>query len=189
MKQTSLQQPTRQDDALLRNILLKLTATQKILCTVVIAVVALIWYDLLNRLIAFGQHIDYSGLQVLGVQAIELVKLYNPFFWWAVVALCTLIIAYFLYTFVKNTQRKVHSKFVSAEIITELVDQFSEPANEVLRWVWADRRDPITVGDLQRLSNEMRAGRAHKIALAREHAAAVDDAARSPERNNPLQSR
>ncbi|HEY9460447.1 MAG TPA: hypothetical protein VIR04_06585 [Paralcaligenes sp.] len=188
MKQTSLQQPTRQDDALLRSILLKLTAAQKILCTVVIAAVALIWYDLLNRLIAFGQHIDYSGLRVLGVQAIELVKLYNPFFWWAVVALCTLIIAYFLYTFVKNTQRTAHGKFVSTDVISELVDQFSDPANEVLRWVWQDRRNPITVGDLQQLSREMRTGRAHKIALAREHAAAVDEAAVAPRRNDPLQS-
>lgn len=126
MKQASAQQPTRQDDTLLRNTLLKLTATQKIVCTVVIAVVALVWYDLLNRLIAFGRHIDYSGLQALGVQAIELIKLYNPFFWWAVVALCTLIIAYFLYCFVQSTQRKVRSRLVSAEIIDTLVSQFSD---------------------------------------------------------------
>lgn len=186
---TSLQQPTRRDEALLRSTLLKLTAAQKILCTVVIAVVALIWYDLLNRLIAFGRHIDYSGLQVLGVQAVELIKLYNPFFWWAVVALCTLIIAYFLYTFVKSTQRKIYSKFVSAEIIRDLANQFSDPANEILRWVWADRRDPITVGDLQRLLNEMRTGRANKITLTREHAAAVDGLAQATESNNSLQSR
>lgn len=188
MKQASLQQPTRQDDALLRSTLLKLTAAQKILCTVVIAVVGLIWYDLLNRVITFGHDIDYSGLQVLGAQALEMLNRYNPFFWWAVVALCTLIIAYFLYSFVQGTQRKVRNKLVSAEIVTMLVSQFSPPANEVLCWVWQDRRDPITVGDLQRMSDELRSSRAHKITLAREHAAALDQHGAVPAEPQGLQS-
>lgn len=66
MKQNPTTQPTRQDDALLRNALLKLTAAQKITCVVAIIVVALIWYDLLNRLVAFGHDLDYSGLHALG---------------------------------------------------------------------------------------------------------------------------
>ena len=63
-------QPSRQDDAVLRNTLLKLTAAQKIICTVVVAAVALIWYDLLNRLIAFGHGMDYTGLHALGVPCV-----------------------------------------------------------------------------------------------------------------------
>ncbi|SHH71024.1 hypothetical protein [Pollutimonas bauzanensis] len=163
------QQPTRQDVALLRNTLLKLTATQKILCVVVVAVVALVWYDLLNRLIAFGRGIDYGGLHALGVQAIALLKQYNPFFWWAVVALCTLIIAYFLYGFVQGTQRRARLKQVSDATVSMLAHELSDPALEVLRWVWHERRDPITVGDLQRTLSELRGGRAAKIVLARRH--------------------
>ena len=167
------QQPTRQDRALLRQTLLTLTATQKILCAVVIAVVALVWYDLLNRLLAFGRNIDYSGLHALGVQAVALLQQYNPFFWWSVVALCTLIIAYFLYSFVRSTQRTVRGRLVQEETVTMLADTLSEPAREVLRWAWQDRRDPISVGDLQRAYTEIRQGRAAKIVLARRHAAAL----------------
>lgn len=179
MKPNLLQAPTRQDGALLRNTLLKLTAVQKILCTVVIMAVILIWYDLLNRLIKFGHGVDYSGLHALGAQAVEFLNLYNPFFWWAIVVLCTLIIAYFLYCFVQRSLRRVRSKLVSAQTIHELSAGLSESAREVLVWAWNDRRDPITVGDLQRAAHEIRSGRVRKINLAREHSAALD--ARRPD--------
>ncbi|TEA77049.1 hypothetical protein [Allopusillimonas ginsengisoli] len=168
---TSLQQPTRQDQSLLRNTLLKLTATQKIISVVVVAVVALVWYNLLNRLIAFGQGIDYSGLSALGVEAVALLQQYNPFFWWGVVLLCTLIIAYFLYSFVQSTRQSVRSKLVDEPTIAMLADELSESALEVLRWAWNDQRQPISVGDLQLAAAELRNGRAGKIELARSHAA------------------
>ena len=172
MKSNSLQpQPTSRDKALLRKTLLKLTATQKITCVIVVALVAIVWYDLLNRLVAYGRNMDYSGLKALGVQAVALLKQYNPFFWWTVVALCTLIIAYLLYGFIQSTRRTVRAKIVSEQTLGALVDQLSPPAKEVLIWAWADRRDPITVGDLQRASHELNTGRAAKIQLARRHEA------------------
>ena len=177
---TNTQQPTRQDAALLRNTLLKLTAAQKALCVAVVVLVALIWYNLLNRLVAFGRDIDYGGLHALGVRTIALLKQYNPFFWWAVVALCTLIIAYFLYGFVQSTQRRVRMKQVSEETVAMLAQQLSEPALEVLRWVWADRRNPITVGDLQQTAREINYGRAAKITLVRRHAALIAPPSTAP---------
>ncbi|HUH58552.1 MAG TPA: hypothetical protein VL001_00600 [Candidimonas sp.] len=168
MKENTIQ-PTPADFALLRTTLLRLTASQKIVCVVVVAVVGLIWYDLLNRLIAFGRGIDYSGLPALGVQAVALLKQYNPFFWWAVVALCTLIIAYFLYEFVQGVQRRARLKIVNESTVAALASQLSEPALDVLRWVWRERRDPLTVGDLQRTLHELRYSRWAKIALARQH--------------------
>ena len=173
MKSNSSHDPTPSDSALLRNTLLKLTAAQKILCIVVIAVVALVWYDLLNKLIAFGHNIDYSGLYALGNDLVQWLKLYNPYFWWGVVALCTLIIAYFLVLFVQSTQRRVRAHLVSADIIRTLANELSQPAKDVLLWVWQDRNDPITVGDLQRTTNELRARRADKIRLAQDHAATL----------------
>lgn len=174
MKQNPLHQPTRNDDAVLRNTLLKLTASQKILCTVVVAVVALVWYDLLNKLVAFGNTLDYSGLHAFGVQAVDFIKRYNPFFWWSVVVLCTIIIAYLLYGFVQSTQRKVQNKLVESDTLATLIEHLSEPAKEVLRWVWDDHRHPITVGVLQRTSRELRNRRASKIDLARQHAALLE---------------
>lgn len=170
MKQTSSPLTTPQDNAVLRSTLLKLTATQKILCTVVVAVVALVWYALLNRLIAFGKQVDYSGLQVLGNEATAFLQRYNPFFWWALVALCTLIIAYLLFGFVQSSRQRVQSKIVTAHTFQTLVDQLSEPARDVLRWAWQDRSQPVTVGVLQRTASELKTGRAGKIVLSRQQA-------------------
>lgn len=166
---SQVQQPTSQDRALLRNTLLKLTAVQKMICAAVIVITALIWYDLLKRLVAFGRGIDYGGLHALGGQAIALLKQYNPFFWWAVVALCTLIIAYFLYGFVQSMQRRSRARVVNEETIALLAARLSDPAREVLRWAWYDHREPVTVGDLQRAYSELRNGRHHRITLARRH--------------------
>src|SRR3546814_15774024 len=113
------------------------------------AVVSLTWYDLLNRLVAFSHNIDYSGLHALGKDMVQLLELYNPYFWWAVVVLCTLIIAYFLILFVQGTRRRIHARLVTAEIIDALAQQLSAPARKVLQWVWPDRNAPITVCDLQ----------------------------------------
>lgn|SRR5690606_35108214 len=173
---SQVHQPTGQDRALMRNALLKLTAVQKIICAAVIIITALIWYDLLKRLVAFGRGIDYGGLHALGGQAIALLKQYNPFFWWAVVALCTLIIAYFLYGFVQAMQRRSRARVVSEETIALLAGRLSEPAREVLRWAWNDHREPVSVGDLQRAYNELRNGRYDRITLARRHKALLSSA-------------
>jgi len=177
MKQTSSSLATPQDTSVLRSTLLKLTATQKILCTVVVAVVAIVWYDLLNRMVAFGDEIDYSGLQVLGGEGIAFLQRYNPFFWWALVALCTLIIAYLLFGFVQSSRQRVQAKIVGAETFQSLVAQLSEPARDVLRWAWQDRSQPVTVGVLQRTAEELRSGRAGKIVLSRLQAQLLDQPA------------
>lgn len=179
MKQTSSPLATPQDHAVLRSALLKLTATQKILCTVVVAVVAIVWYDLLNKLVAFGDEIDYSGLQVLGADGIAFMQRYNPFFWWALVALCTLIIVYLMAGFVQASRRRVQGKIVTADTFQSVVEQLSEPARDVLRWAWQDRSQPVTVGVLQRTATELRSGRAGKILLSRRQAQMLDEPAAS----------
>jgi len=179
MKQTSGSRASAQDQTALRSTLLKLTATQKILCTVVVAVVAIVWYDLLNRLVAFGDRVDYSGLQALGGDAVAFLQRYNSFFWWALVALCTLIIAYLLVGFVQASRERVQAKIVTAETFQALVAQLSEPARDVLRWAWQDRSQPVTVGVLQRTATELRSGRAGKIDLSRQQASLLDEPARA----------
>ncbi|QIM48176.1 hypothetical protein G9Q38_02785 [Pusillimonas sp. DMV24BSW_D] len=169
MKTESTHQPTPRDFSALRNTLLKLTATHKIICTVVVVVVALVWYYLLQRVVAFGHTVDYTGLEVLGGPTIEFLNRYNPYFWWALVALCTLIIAYFLINFVRAGRKRVNAQVVATNTMQSLVAQLSEPAKDVLRWVWDNPREPITVGDLQQTSQELRNGRAQKIAISREH--------------------
>lgn len=177
MKQISNTRAAPQDHAVLRSALLKLTATQKILCTVVVAVVVIVWYDLLTRLIAFGDQVDYSGLQALGGDSIAFLQRYNSFFWWALVALCTLIIAYLLFAFVRASSERVRGKIVNADTFQNVVVQLSEPARDVLRWAWQDRSQPVTVGVLQRTAAELKSGRAGKIDLSRRQARLLDEPA------------
>lgn len=187
--QDTLQQPTAKDISLLRNTVLKLTAAPKLTAVVVVAVALLVWYVLLKRLVAFGQGIDYSGLHALGAHTVNLLQQYNPFFWWAVVALGTLLIIWLLYGFVQALQKRSRLALVAETVIVRLASELSQPAREVLRWVWHDARYPITVGDLQRTLGELRAGRAAKIVLARRHAALLDAAMASQPGTSDLHGR
>lgn len=179
MNSDTVLQVTRHDVALVRRTLWRLTAAQKITCAVVIVVTALVWWNVLNRLLAFGRGIDYSGLHALGAQAVTLLQQYNPFFWWGVIALVSLLIVYILYGFVVGTQQRVRRKLLTRSTVEHLASQLSGAGLEVLNWAWHDRRNPLSVGDLQRTLAEMQSDRANKITLARQHDALLD-AARQP---------
>jgi len=167
-------QASRRDISLVRRTLNHLTATQKITCIAVVVIVAFIWWRLLQRLLAFGKGMDYSGLHTLGAQTVTLLQQYNPFFWWGLVILISLILVYLLYGFVVRTQHRVRRKLLTRATVERLASQLSEPALEVLSWAWHDRRHPLSVGDLQRALAEMRSGRAGKITLARDHQALLN---------------
>ena len=162
---------TRQDRALLRSTLLRLTATQKLLCVAGVLAVALLWYIVAGRILAWGLALNYEGLHAFGPQAIALLQQYSPFFWWALIIALTLIIAYFLYGIVQSSQRAIRLRIVDTNTVRELAQQLSLHGIEVLQWAWSDRREPLRIGDLQRAYAELGAGRYGKIVQAREHAA------------------
>lgn len=160
----------------MRTALFKLTATRKIIVTIVIAVVALAWYDLLNRLLAFGDGIDYAGLHVMGAEATALMQRYNPFFWWALVALSTVIIAYFLALFARASMRTARGRPIDEATFAQLSNGLSAPALEVLLWAWQERDEPLRVADLQRARDGLRADRAGKLQRAARQRAALEQA-------------
>ena len=162
--------PTRADASLLRNTVLKLTAATRVFTVAVVILSALAWWFILHQVIDFGRGLDYSGLEALGPQVMAFVKQYNPFFWWGIVALGTLIIAYFLYGFVESMNRRARARRVGADLIASLASRLSPSALDVLKWSWHNRREPITVGVLQHAQRELHGGRAAKIELAEQHA-------------------
>lgn len=162
---------TRQDRALLRSTLLRLTATQKLLCVAGVLAVAWLWYVVAGRILVWGLALNYEGLQAFGPQAIALLQQYSPFFWWALIIALTLIIAYFLYGIVQSSQRAIRLRIVDTNTVRGLAQQLSLHGIEVLQWAWSDRREPLRIGDLQRAYAELGAGRYGKIVQAREHAA------------------
>ena len=181
-------QPTRADAALLRKTIWRLTAAARIITVIVVIIAALAWWFLLHRLLDFGEGLDYSGLQAFGDQIAAFVQQYNPFFWWAIVALCTLIIAYIAYSFIDAMNRRARARRVDEVIVAVLASRLSPPAVQVLRWSWTNRREPITVGVLQRALQELQHGRAAKIQLAEQHAALLDGAAEPTKNDTPLQT-
>lgn len=164
---------TRRDTALLRRSLLNLTALHKILAALIVLAALLAWWPAMGALRAFGNDLDYSGLQALGPQTVALLQEYNPAFWWAMTVLVTLFIVYVLYGLITAMQRRVRHKIVRGATVAFLAHELSDAGREVLDWAWRDRREPITVGVLQQALLECSRGRAGKIALAREHAAAL----------------
>jgi hypothetical protein len=176
MTQEPLQTPSRQDSALLHKILLKLTATAKILSATLVVVVALIWYDLLNRLLAFGNGIDYAGNHLMGAEATALLQRYNPYFWGALVALCTILVAWVVYQAVRAILARARLKRVDETSFEQLASRLSAPALDVLLWAWQPRDEPLRVGDLQLARQELMAGRSARLQLAARQLAVLENA-------------
>ena len=160
----------RSDRALLRNTLMRLLMPQQVFNLVVVLVVALIWWPLLKGLVHFGDTIDYSGLHALGTDGLSFIQHYGTYVWWFVGLLCTLIIIYMLYNFTAYTYRVWQQRAVSEHTLNTLVPQLSPDACEVIHWTWSERRNPITIGDLQRASLELRNDRFDKIRIAERQA-------------------
>jgi len=176
MNQEPFQTPGRQDAALLRRILLKLTATAKIASATLVVLVALVWYDVLNRLLAFGNGIDYAGNHIMGAQATALLQRYNPYFWGALVILCTLIVAWLVYQAVRAILARARTKPVDESSFQQLAGQLSAPALDVLLWAWQPRDEPLRVGDLQLARQELAAGRSGRLQQAARQLAVLENA-------------
>ncbi|MCB5364624.1 hypothetical protein H0484_12785 [Pusillimonas sp. CC-YST705] len=168
----------------LRGLVLRLTATSKIICAVVIIVVAMVAYHLLGSLLSFGKGLDYAALGGFSAQATELAKQYMPLFWWGLAIVIALAVLSILYRYACASHQSAKHRIVNADDFTQLTRQLSPEAREVLAWAWEDRRHPVTVGILQRTIQELRSGRSGKIHLANTHAQAlaapIDIAAPAP---------
>jgi hypothetical protein len=176
MTQEPYQTPNRQDASLLRHIVLKLTATAKIVSAALVVLVALVWYQLLNRLLAFGNGVDYAGNHLVGAEATALLQRYNPYFWVALVILCTIIVAWVVYQVVRGILARSRQKWVDNTSFQQLEQQLSAPALEVLLWAWQARDEPLRVGDLQLARQEIHAGRSQRLQQAARQLATLEDA-------------
>lgn len=162
-----LAQPTVKDRLAIHQTILRLTALYKGVATAVIVVAAIVWLTVIKYILAFGRTLDYSGLEALGLDA-ELIDQYNPFFWWTVVIICTLLITYFLFNFVQFTRQKASQKIVPKQEVKDLLSKISPAATHVIAWAWENRRHPITVGVLQQTTAQLGANRYALICLAKD---------------------
>lgn len=167
MLNTDLPHPTLKDRVTVHQAILRLTAIYKGIAIAVVAVAALVWITIISRILHFGRTLDYSGLEALGIDA-DLIKQYNPFFWWTVVVICTLLISYLLFNFVQYTRQRASQKIISDSDLQQLLTKISPAASHVLAWAWENRRHPITVGVLQQTTEQLGANRYSLICLAKD---------------------
>jgi hypothetical protein len=159
-----------QDGLLIRQTLLKLAAPRLVVRTIVIAVVAVIWLVIAQHILAFGATINYQ-IESLGQSTIDLLNRINPYLWWAVAIIGSLIVFFTVRGWLRGNLEAARQVPMPVDTFSELVGKLVVESLGVMHWCWGNREEPFTVGDLQRTLWEIRHGRITKIAMVREQEA------------------
>jgi hypothetical protein len=161
----------RQDCRLIRQTLLKLALPRLLLRAIVSAIAVVVWLYVAARILDFGRGISYGALQPLGQQTVDLLNRINPYLWWAVVAIWSLIVFFALRAWLRNNMEAARTIPVHPDTMADLAPRLSDEVIEVMRWCWGTREEPFSIGDLERSLRETRHGRIAKIAMVREQEA------------------
>jgi hypothetical protein len=172
----------RHDRRLIGQTLLKLALPRLMVRAVVLIVAAIIWLMVASWLLNFGRGLSFEGLQAFGQQAIDLLTRINPYLWWGVVAIWTLIVFFAVRAWLHGDIAASRARPLTGTELSSLSSQLSDEVRGVLRWVWGSREEPFTLGDLRQASIELRHRRIDKIDLVREQSAILDgdDVATTP---------
>ena len=163
----------RKDVYLLGNTLLRLGLPRLIIRLVVtLSVLALLLYCVQGILargkgwLEFSLHI--SGLNdILGKTVIDFVMQYQKFFWWLIAALLVLFVLSGLMSWLKSSVKRGRAALVPLGEMRKLCTGLSQEALDVLDWVWRDKSNPVTIGNIQSTLTQLRSGRQRKLDLAR----------------------
>lgn len=175
----------RQDRRLIGQTLLKLALPRLIVRGVVLVIAAIIWLLVASWLLDFGRSLSFEGLQAFGQQAIDLLTRVNPYLWWGVVVIWSLIVFFAVRAWVASDIDAARAKPVAPRDLSALTSQLCDEVTNVLRWVWGNREEPFTLGDLRQAHIELRHGRIDKIDLVREQGNILDGQAAAPARAQP----
>ncbi len=172
----------RQDCRLIGQTLLKLALPRLILRAIVIAVALVVWYLAANWILNFGRTVNYEFLHSLGQPTMDMVQKVNPYIWWVVAGIWTLIVFFTLRAWLSASLASGSATPVETSVLADLAPNLSDETLGVLRWTWGDRQEPFTVGDLRRALSEIRHNRAGKIAMVAEQARLLESSGGRPPR-------
>lgn len=159
----------QQNDAkLVSKTLLKLATPRIIMRAVVIIVTIILWLWVATRILEFGAMQDYAFLNKFNAQLVSFLQSINPYLWWAVVLLGTLIVYFFLSAWYSGSVERAAYKTVPSDTAAELIRSLSPEGRDVLGWVWRDRTEPINIGNLKTTKDELDNNRVSKLAQIRE---------------------
>jgi len=134
----------------------------------ILVVVTWIWLWICRQILVFGELMRYDRLEPLGPQVVSFLTKMNPYLWWVITAILTLILLSVIRAWLKNSIARSRKTLLSVGDLQQLVGVMSPEGVEVLQWVWDDEQGPITLGDLSQACDGPRsAGCASKCAASR----------------------
>ncbi|OZI16752.1 hypothetical protein [Bordetella genomosp. 7] len=171
----------RQDCRLIGQTLMRLALPRLLVRALVLGIAAIIWLLVASWLLDFGRGLSFDNLQALGQQTAGFLARINPYFWWGVVVIWTLIIFFIARGWLAADVAAARARPVPADELATLTGQLSDDSVAVLRWVWGSRDEPFTLGDLRLAHAELRHSRIDKLELVRQQGDILDGrAARVP---------
>ncbi|HEY7804660.1 MAG TPA: hypothetical protein VIC30_09555 [Orrella sp.] len=131
----------------------------------VIALLAWIWVG--KQILIGGSLVNYSGLQSLGAQVVDFLTRINPYIWWGLTIILSLIVLSLARSWLKASIKSGRQVSVSVGDIQKLAQGMTTEGVDVLLWAWDHEAGPVSVGDLIAARDQLRAGRVRKLATAR----------------------
>lgn len=139
-----------------------------------VAVVGIVVFLLVaNAILGFGEGVSYERLGTPESAVVSFLTRINMYLWWGLVVILGLITFFWLKSSWQNGVEHERAVPVPSTEVRTLADTLSAPVLDVMRWVWDDHRDPLSLGDLQRTLAETRSGRIDKIRIAVEQQAVL----------------
>lgn len=179
MQTNSRSTTSRDDTRALNTTIRKLLLPTRLVQAGVIAAVVIIWVWIAQQILRLGGMIRYDGLKSLGPEFVRIMTDINPYLWWGVVAILSLIVLSVTRTWLINSQKRSRSVLIPVADVQRLANTLSVESIQVLRWVWDENTDPVTVGDLIVTRQQLGSGRVRKLAMAQAQAQALAAACES----------
>ena len=145
-----------------------------IIRVVVLTIAALVWLMVSNWLLDVGKFFSYEFLHSMGQPVLDIANRVNSYLWWAVVAIWSFVVFCLCRAWLCASILAYRAAPVSTHQLSSLVSSLSDEVINVLRWVWGERDNPFTAGDLQQTLTQLRHGRLDKIAMVEEQAGILD---------------
>lgn len=124
-----------------------------------------------NLILNYGRTVTYSALGAPDAAAVAFLTRINPYLWWALVVILGLFVFFWLKAAWSDAVAQERAVAVPADTLQGLAGQLCPSTLAVMRWVWSDRSDPFSIGDLRRSAAEARGGRIDKLRLVNEQEA------------------
>lgn len=164
----------RQDARLIEQTLLRLGAARLAIRVAVVIIAIILWALACRALLSFGATVRYDALAAFSPEAVEFLRRLNPYLWWTVSALIGLAAFFAVKAWLAADVAARRARPVPTGVLADIAPGLSTDTLDVVRWIWRDRGEPLSFGDLRNAAREIRAGRVAKMYEARNQAAALD---------------